>query len=103
MCKNRTLTAILYAAKVPFSNFFTTLPEYTIHGAFYVHSGYLHYYMVQKNQPDFVQLWQLNPETGESTLLAEDGLSDYPELSFGAHGILVGTSPTTPLYFPAPE
>lgn len=79
------------------------LPEYTIPGAFYVHSGFLYYYTVQKNQPDFVQLWQLNPETGESTLLAEDGLSDYPELNFGAHGILVGTSPTTPLYFPAPE
>ena len=80
-----------------------SLPEYTIHGAFYVHSGYLYSYTVQKNQPDSVQLWQLNPETGESTLLAEDGLSDYPELSFGAHGILVGTSPTTPLYFPDPE
>ena len=80
-----------------------TLPEYTIHGAFYVHSGYLYYYTVQQNQPDSVQLWQLNPETGESTLLAEDGLSDYPELSFGPHGILVGTSAAAPLYFPDSE
>ncbi len=80
-----------------------TLPEYTIHGAFYVHSGFLYYYTATQNQPDSVQLWQLNPEDGESTLLAEDGLSDYPELSFGTHGILVGTSPTTPLYFPDSE
>ncbi len=80
-----------------------TLPEYTIHGAFYVHSGFLYYYTATQNQPDSVQLWQLNPEDGESTLLAEDGLSDYPELSFGAHGILVGTNPTTPLYLPDPK
>ena len=80
-----------------------SLPEYTIRGAFYVHNGYLYYYTVQQNQPDSVQLWQLNPEDGESALLAEDGLSDYPELSFGQHGILVGTSAAAPLYFPDSE
>ena len=80
-----------------------SLPEYTIRGAFYVHNGYLYYYTVQKNQPDSVQLWQLNPENGESTLLAEDGLSDYPELSFGQHGILVGTNAEAPLYLPDSE
>ena len=80
-----------------------SLPEFTIHGAFYVHNGYLYYYTVTQNQPDSVQLWRLNPEDGESTLLAEDGLSDYPELSFGPHGILVGTNAASPLYFPDPE
>ena len=77
-----------------------SLPEYTIRGAFYVHNGYLYYYTVAQNQPDSVQLWQLNPENGESTLLAEDGLSDYPALSFGQHGILVGTGAESPLYLP---
>lgn len=79
------------------------LPEYTIHGAFYVHNGYLYYYTVEQNQPDSVQLWRLNPENGESTLLAENGLSDYPVLSFGQHGILVGTGAESPLYLPDPE
>ncbi len=77
-----------------------SLPEYTIRGAFYVRSGFLYYYTATQNQPDSVQLWQLNPENGESTLLSEDGLSDYPALSFGPHGILVGTSVATPLYLP---
>ena len=76
------------------------LPEFTIHRDFYVHNGLLYYYTVQQNQPDSVQLWQLNPENGECTLLAEDGLSDYPELSFGQHGILVGTGAESPLYLP---
>ncbi len=79
------------------------LPEFTIHRDFYVHNGLLYYYTVQQNQPDSVQLWQLNPENGESTLLAEDGLSDYPSLSFGQHGILVGTSAEAPLYLSDPE
>ena len=47
--------------------------------------------------------WSLNPENGESTLLAENGLSDYPVLSFGQHGILVGTGAESPLYLPDPE
>ena len=77
-----------------------SLPEFTVRGAFYVHNGYLYYYTATQNQPDSVQLWQLNPENGESTLLAEDGLSDYPALSFGQHGILVGTGTESPLYLP---
>lgn len=77
-----------------------SLPEFTIHGDFYVHNGFLYYYTMQQNQPDSVQLWQLNPADGESVLLAEDGLSDYPALSFGPHGILVGTSADAPLYLP---
>lgn len=77
-----------------------SLPEFTIHGDFYVHNGFLYYYTVQKNQPDSVQLWQLNPTDGKSTLLAENGLSNYPALSFGQHGILVGTGAEAPLYLP---
>lgn len=80
-----------------------SLPEFTIHGAFYVHNGLLYYYTATQNQPDSVQLWRLNPKNGESTLLAEDGLSDYPALSFGQHGILVGTSTESPLYLPDSE
>ncbi len=80
-----------------------SLPEFTIHGVFYVHNGYLYYYTAEQNQPDSVQLWRLNPENGESTLLAEDGLSEYPTLSFGQHGILVGTSTESPLYLPDSE
>ena len=80
-----------------------SLPEFTVHGAFYVHNGYLYYYMVEQNQPDSVQLWQLNPTDEKSTLLAEDGLSDYPALSFGQHGILVGTGTESPLYLPDSE
>lgn len=77
-----------------------SLPEFTVHGDFYVHNGFLYYYTVQKNQPDSVQLWQLNPTDGKSTLLEENGLSNYPALSFGQHGILVGTGAETPLYLP---
>ena len=80
-----------------------SLPEFTVHGAFYVHNGYLYYYTVEQNQPDSVQLWQLNPTDEKSTLLAEDGLSDYPALSFGQHGILVGTGTESPLYLPDSE
>ena len=80
-----------------------SLPEFTIHGVFYVHNGLLYYYTATQNQPDSVQLWRLNPENGENTLLAEDGLSDYPALSFGPHGILVGTSTESPLYLPDSE
>ena len=80
-----------------------TLPEFTIHGVFYVHNGFLYYYTAAQNQPDSVQLWQLNPADGSSTLLAEDGLADYPALSFGLHGILVGTGAENPLYLPNSE
>ena len=80
-----------------------TLPEFTIHGDFYVHNGFLYYYTATQNQPDSVQLWRLNPADGSSTLLAEDGLTDYPALSFGQHGILVGTGAENPLYLPNSE
>lgn len=77
-----------------------SLPEFTIPGEFYVHNDCLYYYTVQQNQPDSVQLWRLNPTDGKQELLAEDGLSNYPALSFGQHGILVGTSAEAPLYLP---